>query len=347
MKHIMMMDRDAELYLAAKQALSVSYEIIPLPENNDLTEYFTQNTADAVFLTVSDNDTSSFHTFERLMQLPALTGKPIAFLARQGSLLTERKAISLGAQDYIIMPDSPELLLHKVKQCMELAELRLEDANLERFQDVVSLSFAELVECRDVTTGGHLKNTTMYFKILLKEALTKDGYQERVSAEDARDLLRSVSLHDIGKIGINDEVLRKESALEFNEYEYMKTHTTLGKEAFDKIIKETGGARWLYLARDMAYCHHERWDGSGYPNGLKGGEIPFYARMLTVVDVYDALTSNRAYKEAYTHQRAVEIILQGKGTMFDPDLVDLFMQADKKFENALNHKYDSEIMERV
>ena len=117
----------------------------------------------------------------------------------------------------------------------------------------------------------------------------------------------------------------------------MKTHTTLGKQAFEKIIKETGGTRWLYLAKDMAYCHHERWDGTGYPNGLKGEEIPLYARMLTIADVYDALTSNRAYKKAYTHQVAMDIIIEGKGSYFDPSLVDLFININQQFEELLHN----------
>ncbi len=119
----------------------------------------------------------------------------------------------------------------------------------------------------------------------------------------------------------------------------MKTHTILGKDTFEKIMKETGESRFLVLARNMAYCHHERWDGTGYPNGLKGEEIPFYARVLTIADVYDALTSRRTYKNAFTHMDAVEIIRQGRGTLFDPELVDLFVQINDQFEHALGRKY--------
>lgn len=144
-----------------------------------------------------------------------------------------------------------------------------------------------------------------------------------------------------GKIGINDDILRKASSLDSDEYEYMKTHTTLGKQAFEKIIRETGGTRWLYLASDMAYSHHERWDGTGYPNGLAGEDIPLYARMLALVDVYDALTSNRAYKEAFSHEKAVEIIRDGRGSLFDPDLVDLFINVNDQFEEVLNNICDN------
>jgi putative two-component system response regulator len=182
---------------------------------------------------------------------------------------------------------------------------------------------------------------------LLEEAIENGYYKDLISKENAKDLLRSATLHDIGKIGINDDILRKSSPLNYNEYEYMKTHTTLGKETFEKIIRETGGTRWLYLAKDIAYCHHERWDGTGYPNGLKGDEIPIYARMLTVADVYDALTSRRSYKEAYTHQKAMEIITDGKGKLFDPNLVELFVNANQRFEAVLlRKKRDTDTIEK-
>jgi putative two-component system response regulator len=126
----------------------------------------------------------------------------------------------------------------------------------------------------------------------------------------------------------------------------MKTHTTQGKMAFEKIIQETGGTRWLYFAKDIAYCHHERWDGSGYPNGLKGEEIPLYARMLTIADVYDALTSERAYKKEFSHEKATKIIIEGKGTYFDPYLVDLFIKANKKFEEMLLRNKTVDAIER-
>jgi putative two-component system response regulator len=241
------------------------------------------------------------------------------------------------------MPVTPQLLIHKVNELLELNTLRKERPYVEKYQDAISFSFAELVECRDITTGGHLKNTTRYFNILLQEAMVSEKYRNVIPVTEVRDLLRSAMLHDIGKLGITDDILRKESSLDSNEFEYMKTHTTLGKQAFDKIIRETGGTKWLYLAKDMAYCHHERWDGTGYPNGLKGEEIPLYARMLTIADVYDALTSNRAYKKAFSHQKAMEIIVQGKGSYFDPYLVDLFVKANKYFEEML---HSTETIER-
>lgn len=208
----------------------------------------------------------------------------------------------------------------------------------ERLQDAISMSFAELVEFRDETTGGHLKNTTIYFRLLLEEVVKQERYKDSIDPLDVKDMLRSVPLHDIGKIGINDDILRKSSVLNNYEYEAMKKHTILGKEAFDKIIARAGETRWLRLARNMAYYHHENWDGSGYPEGLKGEEIPLYVRVLSIADVYDALTSWRSYKESYPHHKALEIINEGKGTIFDPDLVDLFTNINEQFKLALHMK---------
>lgn len=341
MKEVMISGYNFRMLKLAENALKNYCRISHLPENK-IQEYLENNQVDLILLVVAKEDTNCFSIVDRLQKIPDMMGKPVIFFAEQSNLAMEQEAISKGVQDYISMPISEELFRHRISTCIELMELRSQRPFVQRYQDAISSSFAELVECRDVTTGGHMKNTRRYFQILLEEAMSNEHYRDRLPVEDIRDLLRSVTLHDIGKIGINDEILRKSSTLDDNEYEYMKTHTILGKKAFDKIIKETGGTRWLYLARDMAYSHHERWNGTGYPQGLMGEEIPYYARMLAIVDVYDALTSNRSYKEAFSHQRAMDIITEGKGSLFDPDLVDLFIIANKKFEAALGKIQEKE-----
>ncbi len=341
MGRVLVKCHDLEMFEQSKKALQAQHEVVLLPEDTSMIETLNVSPVDLVLIVLSDADTSGYHTFHMIKKVPEMKGKPIVFLMPHYNDILERKAVSLGANDIISIPVTNELLLLKINACLELAQLRTERPYVEKYQDAISFCFAELVECRDVITGGHLKNTTRYFKILLQEAMACDYYKNMISKDDEKDILRSATLHDIGKIGISDDILRKESSLDYNEFEFMKTHTTLGKQAFEKIIKETGGAKWLYLAKDMAYCHHERWDGTGYPNGLKGEEIPLYARMLTIADVYDALTSNRAYKKAYSHKRAMDIIAEGKGSFFDPMLVDLFMKANKRFEETLQKKRPS------
>ncbi len=336
MRQILLADYDRTMYDAVAQSLCESCLVSPLPSVSALREYLMQNKVELIILTVSENNPESFLIYEQLKEIPEMTEKPVIFLAEQGNTWIEEQILAIGAQDYVTLPSTAAMLQKKIENCLELYHLRSNKQYVEKYQDAIAFSFAELVDCRDETTGGHLKNTTQYFNILLEEAMERGYYKDILGLEEVRDLLRSATLHDVGKIGINDDILRKTSPLDYHEYEHMKTHTTLGKEAFEKIIRETGGTRWLYLAKDIAYCHHERWDGTGYPNGLKGEEIPIYARILAIADVYDALTSIRSYKDAYTHQRAVEIILGGKGSMFDPELVELFADAQGRFEEILH-----------
>ncbi len=335
MRQLLISDMDKTMYERLSQALSGSYKISPLSQNADLSEYLQRITAELIILTISENDLSGDTLYKQIKDIPAARDIPIVFLAEQAGAKLEERLLGLGVQDFISMPATAAMLYNKLENVIELHTLRGDRNFADKYQDAISFSFAELVDCRDETTGGHLKNTTQYFKILLEEAIAREEYKEILHKEDVRDLLRSATLHDIGKIGINDDVLRKTSPLDYHEYEHMKTHTTLGKQAFDKIIRETGGSRWLYLARDIAYCHHERWDGTGYPNGLKGEEIPIYARLMAVADVYDALTQVRPYKSAYTHEQAMDIIMEGKGTLFDPRLVELFVNANERFKKVL------------
>lgn len=338
MKQVYISNHVMEMHELLANALINDYQLSSLPADTELITELRSKPADLIVLTISSSDTRSQRTYDIIKRIPEMEGKPVVFMMRQQEPELEKKLLSLGVVEVMVLPITKELLLHRIKNCLELSKLRHDRHYVEKYQDAISVSFAELVECRDFITGGHLKSTTRYFNILLQEALRDEHYKEIIPVEDVRDLLRSVMLHDIGKIGINDDILRKESSLDHIEYESMKTHTTLGKQAFERIINETGGAKWLYLARDLAYYHHERWDGSGYPSGLKGEEIPLYARMLTIADVYDALTSDRAYKKAYSHQQAMDIIMNGKGTLFDPDLVELFIRVSKQFEEALSIK---------
>ncbi len=341
MKQLLIFDTDKVMYQRLSQALSGFYKISTFTKISELTEYLQQFTVELLVLPVSEetlSDTFYKQIFERSKDIAAAREIPVIYLAEKANPQIEERLLQLGMENYMIMPAAAEMLYRRIENVIELHSLRKNRDFADKYQDAISFSFAELVDCRDETTGGHLKNTTQYFKILLEEAIAREEFKEILHEEDVRDLLRSAALHDIGKIGISDDVLRKTSPLDYHEYEHMKTHTTLGKEAFDNIIRETGGSRWLYLARDIAYCHHEHWDGSGYPSGLKGEEIPIYARLMAVADVYDALTQVRPYKSAYTHEEAMQIIIEGKGTLFDPSLVDLFINANERFKSVLTSR---------
>ncbi|MDF2539674.1 MAG: rpfG3 [Herbinix sp.] len=337
MKHVMIAGNEPAILKMEEQIRRDNYRISTILREN-IKKHIQHNLPDLLLLETELVEQEDLHSLHRLTQLAKSKGFSVIVILESDSLKMQQLVYELGADDFIAKPFGEETLRRRVELWLEVQDYRKGSTEAEKFQDAISVSFAELVEFRDETTGGHIKNTTQYFRILMEEMLKIEEYKNSIPEKDVKDLLRSAPLHDIGKIGINDDILRKASSLDYHEFEYMKTHTTLGKQAFEKIIEETGGSNWLNLAKDMAYCHHERWDGTGYPCGLKGVEIPLYARILTIADVYDALTSRRTYKEAYSHKEAVEIILEGKGSLFDPRLVDLFVKANKRFEKALLSK---------
>ncbi|CEI72776.1 HD-GYP domain-containing protein [Romboutsia hominis] len=205
---------------------------------------------------------------------------------------------------------------------------------IEHLQDVMMISIAELVECRDENTGGHVKRTAKYVEILTKALVERNIYSDILNKDYVKDMIRSAPLHDVGKIGINDKTLLKNGYLDEKEFEFMKTHSKLGGETIQRMINQTDGESFLYIAKDMAQSHHEKWNGTGYPDGLKEEEIPLSARVMAIADVYDALTTKRPYKEAFTHDKAVEIILDGKGIAFDPVITEVFEEINSEFELA-------------
>jgi len=196
-------------------------------------------------------------------------------------------------------------------------------------------TMAELVECRDDITGGHIDRTQRGIKILLDEIRRVGVYKERTKDWDIDLIIQSSQLHDIGKISIEDRILKKPGRLTEEEFNEMKKHTTFGEQIIAKTETMTKENDFLKYAKILAISHHEKWDGTGYPKGLKEDEIPLLWRIMAIADVYDALVSVRSYKNAFTHEEAVKIIVENKGKQFDPCLVDVFLAVSDKFKKAL------------
>ena len=207
-------------------------------------------------------------------------------------------------------------------------------------QNAVLKTMAELVESRDYITGNHIERTQGYLQILIDALQTSGLYSEEVSKWDIALVLQSAQLHDVGKVAIDDAILRKPEKLTDEEFEKIKTHTVFGEKIIEKIKLNTTEHTFLEHARILASTHHEKWDGSGYPKGLKGLAIPLQGRLMAIADVYDALVSERSYKEAYSHAEAVTIIKNDSGIHYDPDLVTIFLSvADKFNEVAVRYIY--------
>ncbi|MCL2765314.1 MAG: HD domain-containing protein [Treponema sp.] len=207
----------------------------------------------------------------------------------------------------------------------------LEKMVLEKTDRIVELknavmeTIAELVEQRDDATGGHITRTSRFLKIFINAMLEKGLYSEKASSWNIEQMVLSAQLHDVGKIAIDDAILRKPEKLTTEEFELMKQHTILGGEIIKRIQDKAHEQEFLNYAFTFAVYHHEKWDGTGYPYGMKGEEIPLPARLMAIIDVYDALISERPYKKAFTHEQAVSIIKEGRGSHFDPSLTDLFL----------------------
>jgi putative two-component system response regulator len=208
-------------------------------------------------------------------------------------------------------------------------------------QDITIESMANLAEYRDQETGGHIKRTRMYVRLLAEHIKQHDKYKHFLSNENIDILYKSAPLHDIGKVAIPDNILLKPGRLTEEEAEVMKTHSTIGHDVIESSIRKLGKNSFLTIAAEMAYSHQEKWDGSGYPQGLKGDSIPISGRLMALADVYDALISKRVYKPSSAHAMAVGIIKKGRGTHFDPDMVDAFLEINEKFRNIAREFADS------
>jgi len=266
---------------------------------------------------------------------------PIIFITALVDEEDEAKGLGMGAVDYITKPINPELIKARVRNHLELKQYQdhLENLVKERTrrlaltQAVTIESLATLAEYRDPETGGHIKRTQNYVKALAVHLKEHPRYRDELNDETIELLYLSAPLHDLGKVAVPDHILLKAGKLTDEEFEEMKKHTVYGHEALLITEQKLGEDTFLHYAREIAYTHQEKWDGSGYPSGLKGEEIPLAGRLMALADVYDALISKRVYKPPFPHEKAVQIIVEGKDLHFDPDLVDAFVELQETFRN--------------
>jgi putative two-component system response regulator len=302
---------------------------------------------DLILLDIMMPEMDGYEVCRQLRQQPQTRDIPIIFLTAKASVEDEEFGLELGAVDYITKPISPPVVLARVKTHLSLKAsadfLRSKSDYLEQevarrtreisaIQDVTILTMASLAETRDNETGNHIRRTQHYVKALAEAMRLDPRFASRLDEQTITMLFKSAPLHDIGKVGIPDRILLKPGRYEPEEFEIMKRHPTLGLQAIEHAEQSLGmSVEFLNMAKEIAYGHHEKWDGSGYPQGLVGEAIPLSARLMALADVYDALISRRVYKEGMPHAKAAEIIAQGRGSHFDPDVVDAFFQIEQTF----------------
>jgi putative two-component system response regulator len=334
--------------------LRTFFEVYPALSAAQLFKTLEKIIPDLILLDITMPEMNGYEAIKILKADNRFKDIPVIFLTAKDDADSELEGFNLGAVDYVRKPFSASLLLKRiekeliiVKQKKELqaayAEIKDYADNLDNkvrektaevldLQNAIITTVANLVELRDECTGGHISRTRLYMKALIDELIRQGIYKDEIKDWDMDFLLSSVQLHDVGKIAITDIILNKPGKLTNEEFIIMKNHVSVGVEAIEEIIKNTKEHEFLKYALRIAGTHHEKWDGSGYPNGLRGNSIPLEGRLMAVADVYDALISKRQYKEPFTHAKACQIIEEGAGMQFDPVLVDIFRNVETEFE---------------
>jgi putative two-component system response regulator len=293
-----------------------------------------------------------YQTLERLRADPATAAIPVIFVTAMDADEDEERGLGLGAVDYVTKPIRPAILMARVHAQLELkaARDRLADQNQyleaevarrmkenELIKDLTMQALALLAEKRDNETGNHLNRTRAYVELLMNDLVTHERFAAELTPELQVLIAKAAALHDIGKVGVPDAILLKPGKLTPEEFEIMKTHAAIGASALDEAIERVMGPdgnfnqddisslAFLRVARAITGSHHEKWDGSGYPEGLAAEAIPLPARLMALADVFDALVCKRHYKEPFPLERTIEIIREGRGRHFDPDVVDAFL----------------------
>jgi putative two-component system response regulator len=345
-KRIFLVDDNMTNLTTGKAMLNEQYKVYPVPSADIMFSLLENITPNMILLDIDMPDMNGYEAIKRLKSEAQWAEIPVIFLTSKTDEGSELEGLSLGAIDYVAKPFSAPLLLKRIenhliteRQKQQLKEfntsleemVRRKTAQIFNLQNAVLSTVADLVEFRDDVTGGHISRTQKFLKLLLDKLVEEKIYSDEMSNWDMDYLLPSAQLHDVGKIAISDLILNKPGKLTDEEFSIMKTHVTVGVAAIKKIEQNAEEHAFLRHARLIAGTHHEKWDGSGYPFGLSGKDIPLEGRLMAIADVYDALTSVRPYKKAFSTQEARQIIEKGNGTHFDPVLVDVFSKVADKF----------------
>lgn len=352
------------------EILGDHYEVSIAMNGRTALEMVSNYTYDLILLDIMMPEMDGFEVMEKLKGNPLTASIPVIFISALSEVSNKTQAFSMGALDYIVKPFNIDEVLSRVKTHLELrlAQIELENQNAllenrvrERTQEILMIqqatlmSFATLAEYRDMETGAHIRRIKEYSRILAETLQKNNRYKNYITDQYIDLLYASSPLHDIGKVGIPDAILLKAGKLTEEEYEIMKNHTTFGKKAIETVENDLMKLPFLHLAKEIAYSHHEKYDGTGYPRGLVGDEIPLSGRIVAAADVFDGLVSRRVYKPPFSLSKALEIIIQGKGTHFDPDVVDALLasmericeigvqQADSDEEKDVFRKFNFDV----
>lgn len=337
------------------ETLGDDYDIRVALDGETALESVADDKPDLILLDIIMPGMDGYEVCKRLKDNPFTHDIPVIFLTAMTEEQNEAKGLALGAVDYVTKPFSPELVKARVSNQLELKKYQdhlqelvaLRTKELALTQEVTIYSLASLAETRDPETGGHILRTQRYVRALARQLKTVPMFKKILTDEVIDLIYNSAPLHDIGKVGVADSILLKPGKLTNEEFAEMKNHTIYGRNALKVAEEKLGDNSFMQYARKIAYTHHEKWDGSGYPEGLKGQKIPVSGRLMAIADVYDALISKRVYKPPFSHTKAMEIITKASGTHFDPVMVENLLAIEDEFLQIASSLTDSEEEKQV
>ncbi|MCI9345451.1 MAG: response regulator [Lachnospiraceae bacterium] len=351
---ILVVDDDKTNLSLAQRILGPQYRIAACTSGEAALKYLESHRPDLILLDINMPQMNGFEMMEKLRSDTQTKSIPVIFLTADNLAETEIRCFQIGAMDFVIKPFVPDILLSRVSKTIELDQYRhnlenmvsiqaqkiTEDAlRLGRIQESVIIGMANLIESRDGSTGKHVKNTQTYVGMIAVELLTRSLFTQELTPAYIENLCKAAPLHDVGKIKIPDAILQKPGKLTPEEFETMKQHTTHSKKIIQTIIGDIEDDHYVRMVEDIALYHHERWDGTGYPTGLTGTNIPLSARIMAVADVFDALYEERCYKPPVRPiERIMQIMSEGRGTQFDPVILDVFMDMLPQLKEMLQIK---------
>jgi putative two-component system response regulator len=351
----MLVDDNMAILSMGKNMLKDKYKVYPLPSAAKLFEMLSRVIPDLILLDIDMPEMDGYETLRRLKIKTETEGTediPVIFLTGRKNEASEMKGLNMGAIDYVYKPFSAPLLLRRIETHLltisQKKELKNHNENLQAMvrkqtdsifslQSAVLSTVSELVEFRDTMTGNHVSRTQRYLQLLIAALIEENIYRNEMAHWNLYFLLPSAQLHDVGKIAIGDAILNKPGKLTPEEFEIMKTHVTIGISIIEKIGQNMPEHDFLKHAKTFVATHHERWDGTGYPVGLSGEDIPLEGRLMAIADVYDALISRRSYKPSFSREKAERIIIEGGGKHFDPVLVEMFRKTADGFAEISNY----------
>jgi putative two-component system response regulator len=346
---ILTVDDDPIILNSILSVLKQDYSVRPFTSGETALKFLSRNMADLILLDYNMPGMSGFDVLAALQADPRLREIPVIFLTGSVNSDDEIQALEMGAMDYLLKPFKPKSLVTRVRLQLELhryrhhlealveektEELRETNRKLEQRDKITLDLLAMASDMRDHDTGEHIERTTGYARIIVNGLMENPAEGYLLTDTKASDIIEATKLHDIGKLAMPDSVLLKPGRLTEDEFQVIKTHPLHGAKMLKAALVELNNDSLIKEAFDITYCHHEKWDGTGYPRGLKGTEIPIGARISAIADVFDALTSARPYKKAFTTRQSFEILYKDSGTHFDPYLIEIVRLHEREFESV-------------